>query len=107
MEVTVARVIAWVVAGILAGSLAGMLVKRRREGFGRFANIGIGLVGALIGGSLFEIFSIDIAGLEEIAVSLQDLVAAFLGSLLFLLVVWLTQLRKRRAEEPPERGERR
>ena len=91
MEVTIGNVIGWLVAGVLAGSLVGLLVKRSREGFGHLGNIGIGLVGALIGGSLFQIFNINIGNLGDISVSLQDLVAAFIGSLLFLVIVWLIQ----------------
>jgi uncharacterized membrane protein YeaQ/YmgE (transglycosylase-associated protein family) len=87
MEITIGNVIGWLVAGILAGSLAGMLVKRSREGFGRFGNLVIGLLGGLIGGSLFQIFNISL-GLENISVSLQDLIAAFIGSLIFLTIVW-------------------
>jgi uncharacterized membrane protein YeaQ/YmgE (transglycosylase-associated protein family) len=89
MEVTIGNVIGWLVAGILAGSLVGAMVKRSRQGFGRLTNLGIGLIGALIGGSLFQIFNIDIGNLKSISVSLQDLVAAFLGSLVFLLAIWL------------------
>ena len=99
MEITIGNVIGWLVAGILAGSLTGVLVKRSREGFGRLANIGIGLIGALIGGSLFQIFNINIGSLAEISVSLQDLVAAFLGSLIFLLIVWLI---RRQLQKQPE-----
>jgi uncharacterized membrane protein YeaQ/YmgE (transglycosylase-associated protein family) len=97
MDVTIGNVIGWLVAGILAGSLTGTVVKRSREGFGRFGNIGIGLVGALIGGSLFQIFSVNIGNLAAISVSLQDLVAAFIGSLVFLVVVWL--IRRQLAKE--------
>lgn len=94
MEITIGRIIGWVVAGMLAGSVAGILVKRRREGFGRWSNLGLGLVGGLVGGALFEILGIDIARLQRVSVSLQDLLAAFLGSLLFLLVIWWIQRRR-------------
>ena len=97
MGITIGNVIGWLVAGILAGSLTGTVVKRSREGFGRLGNIGIGLVGALIGGSLFQIFNINIGNLAAISVSLQDLVAAFIGSLVFLVVVWL--IRRQLAKE--------
>ena len=53
-------------------------------------NLGIGLVGALIGGSIFRWFNIDL-GLGDLAISFQDLLAAFLGSLTFLWLVWLIQ----------------
>ncbi len=71
----------------IAGSLAGVAVKRTKEGFGRYMNMGIGLVGALIGGFLFDLLRIDF-GLENIAISLQDIVSAFLGSLLFLAALY-------------------
>lgn len=99
MEITIGNVIGWLVAGILAGSLTGVLVTRSREGFGRWGNLGIGMVGALIGGSLFQIFNIRIGNLADIAVSLQDLVSAFLGSLVFLLALWVI---RRQMNKQPE-----
>lgn len=87
MGVTLAELAVWLIIGLLAGSLTGLVVKRTREGFGRFTNLGIGLVGALIGGFLFDIMRIDL-GLANIAVSLQDVVAAFVGSLVFLAIVF-------------------
>ncbi len=88
-----ARIIVWIIVGALAGSLAGMLVTRTKEGFGRWINLGVGLVGALIGGVIFNILPFDF-GLGEIKVSLKDLIAAFVGSLLFLFFVWVFQRRK-------------
>ena len=89
-------IITWLLVGSLAGSLTGTLVKGSKGGYGRWTNLGIGLVGALIGGALFSLFGIDL-GLSRIAISVQDLVAAFLGSLLFLvgLRVW----KKRKTKE--------
>ncbi len=46
MKITVDDVITWLIVGALAGWLAGMLVKRRKQGFGHLANLGIGLVSA-------------------------------------------------------------
>ena len=90
MHITWEVIVVWLIVGALAGSLAGMVVKRSKEGFGRFANIGIGLVGALVGGLFFKIFNINL-GLRNIVVSFEELVAACLGSLLFLLVLWLVR----------------
>ena len=59
-----------------------MVVVRRKEGFGRFVNLGIGLAGALIGGFLFDVLGIDL-GLADITVSLGDVVAALVGALIF------------------------
>ena len=54
--------------------------------------IGIGLVGAAVGGVLFRLFGI-LPGLETISISLRDVVSAFTGSILFLLGLWLWQKR--------------
>jgi uncharacterized membrane protein YeaQ/YmgE (transglycosylase-associated protein family) len=88
---TIAVVVTWLIVGGLAGSLAGMLVKRRKEGFGNLANLGIGLVGALIGGLLFKLFRIDLGLLSQIRISLQEIVAALIGSLIFLAILWGVQ----------------
>lgn len=90
MQITWPLIVVWLIVGALAGSLAGMVVKRSKEGFGRATNIGIGLVGALVGGFFFKIFNINL-GLRNIVVSVEDLAEAFIGSLIFLLGVWLVR----------------
>jgi uncharacterized membrane protein YeaQ/YmgE (transglycosylase-associated protein family) len=87
MNITLADLLVWMIVGMIAGSLAGAAVKRTKEGFGRYMNMGIGLVGALIGGFLFDLLRIDF-GLENIAISLQDIVSAFVGALLFLAALY-------------------
>ncbi len=95
MAPTIGELIVWLVVGALAGSVTGMLVKRQREGFGRLGNLGVGLSGALIGGLLFKLFRIDL-GLAEVSISLKDLIAALVGSLLLLGVVRLIRRAKER-----------
>ena len=92
MEITLSQIIVWLIIGAIAGSLTGLMVKRTRQGFGHLTNLGLGLVGAVIGGALFRLFGIDL-GLGTISVSLEDIVAAFLGSVVFLLI--LRRIRKR------------
>ena len=87
MDLTISEVIVWLIVGALAGMVIGSLVKRKKEGFGALTNLGIGLVGAVIGGVLFNIFKIDL-GLSQIQVSLQDIISACVGSLIFLLIIW-------------------
>ena len=45
------------------------------------------MVGALIGGLVFRVFHINL-GLGDIKVTFEDLIAAFLGSLLFVVIWW-------------------
>jgi uncharacterized membrane protein YeaQ/YmgE (transglycosylase-associated protein family) len=85
---SVDQVIVWIVVGLIGGELAGRVVTWDREGFGRFRNLGLGLAGALIGGMLFRAFGL-LPALDKIAVSLRDIVAAIVGSLIVLVAVWL------------------
>jgi uncharacterized membrane protein YeaQ/YmgE (transglycosylase-associated protein family) len=88
MSITLADLIVWVRVGVLAGSLAGAVVTGKWAGLGRWTSLGVGLVGALIGGLIFSLFGIW-PGLDAIAISLRDIVAAFVGSLIFLLLLWI------------------
>ena len=74
----------------LGGSLAGLMITRERKGFGILRNLGIGLIGALVGGQLFRMLGI-FPGLDRVAVSVRDVVAALIGSLLVLAVIGLWQ----------------
>ena len=49
MDISIDQLIVWFVIGAIAGSLAGLIVKRTKEGYGRFGNLGVGLVGAVVG----------------------------------------------------------
>ena len=85
---TVAQMIVWIVVGLIGGGLASRLITWDREGFGTFRNLGLGLLGALIGGLLFRWFKL-LPGFDSISISLRDVVAAVAGSLLVLLAIWL------------------
>jgi uncharacterized membrane protein YeaQ/YmgE (transglycosylase-associated protein family) len=82
--------IVWIVVGLLGGSVAGFMIKRERKGFGVVRNLGLGLVGALVGGLLFRVLGL-FPELDSVAISLRDLVAAVVGSLLVLAALWLVQ----------------
>ena len=85
---SVTQMIVWIVVGLIGGGLASRLITWDREGFGTFRNLGLGLVGALIGGWLFRVFNL-LPGLDKISVSLRDILAAVAGSLIILAGIWL------------------
>jgi uncharacterized membrane protein YeaQ/YmgE (transglycosylase-associated protein family) len=85
---TISQFIVWIVVGLLGGSLAGVVVRRERKGLGFVRNVAVGLIGALVGGVLFRVFGLFPA-LDQVTISLRDVVAAFIGSLIVLLVFWL------------------
>ena len=86
MNISIDQIIVWLVVGAIAGTLIGAIVKRSKKGFGATTNLGIGLMGALIGGLLFKLLRLDL-GLGNISISLEDIVAATVGSVLFLLIL--------------------
>ena len=89
MEIKVAEIVNWIVVGLIAGGFVGMLLTGKRAGYGWFKNLGMGLAGGLIGGFLFiKLIKLDF-GMSEIRITLQDLVAAILGTLIVLLAVKL------------------
>ena len=65
------QVVVWMMIGLLRGSLAELIITRERKGFGILRNLGVGLVGALVGGLVFRLFGI-FPGLDKIAISLRD-----------------------------------
>jgi uncharacterized membrane protein YeaQ/YmgE (transglycosylase-associated protein family) len=88
MSISLAQIIVWAIVGLIGGSLVGLVVKRDRKGFGLWTNLGLGLIGALIGGFLFRLLGL-FPGLDQVTISLRDLTAAVVGSALVLAGLWL------------------
>ncbi|HEV2098127.1 MAG TPA: GlsB/YeaQ/YmgE family stress response membrane protein [Stellaceae bacterium] len=88
------QLVVWIIVGLIGGSLTARLTRRERKGFGLLSNLALGLVGALIGGVLFRLLGL-FAGLDKVSISLRDVLAAVVGSLLILAARWLW-LRMRR-----------
>jgi uncharacterized membrane protein YeaQ/YmgE (transglycosylase-associated protein family) len=47
-------IISWIILGLIAGFVGGKIVNREGQGF--WLNIALGIVGALVGGFLFDLF---------------------------------------------------
>ena len=85
MSFSIGEIIVWLVVGALAGTVVGRLVTFTKQGFGFWVNTGVGMLGALVGGFLFRFFHIDL-GLGEIKITFEDLISAFVGSLLWIIL---------------------
>ena len=92
MDISAGQLIIWLIIGGLAGSLAGWITTRSKRGFGRISNLIIGLIGAVIGGFLFDLLEIDL-GLGELTLTAEDLIAAFVGSLILIAVIRMIRSR--------------
>jgi uncharacterized membrane protein YeaQ/YmgE (transglycosylase-associated protein family) len=73
-------IIGWIVLGLIAGFIASKIVNR--EGSGIIVDIVLGIVGALVGGWLFE--KIGVTGVTGF--SLQSLLVAIIGAIVVLVV---------------------
>jgi uncharacterized membrane protein YeaQ/YmgE (transglycosylase-associated protein family) len=96
---SIGQFIVWIIVGGLAGTLAGRVATFKKEGLGRWMNFLVGIVGAFLGGEVFKLLRIDF-GLGDLKVTFEDLIAAFLGSLV-VIFVWriIMKIRARNAEK--------
>lgn len=85
MTISAGMLITWGIIGLLGGTAAGALLSRNRQGYGLWQNLLLGLVGAFIGGLIFNLLNINIA--PGVAVSLNDVIAALCGAVI-VVVVW-------------------
>lgn len=76
-------IIFWLIFGAIAGWLAGKIM--RGGGFGLLGNIVVGVVGAMIGGTLFRMI-----GLPPVS-SVGSLISAVVGACVLLYLVSLAK----------------
>jgi uncharacterized membrane protein YeaQ/YmgE (transglycosylase-associated protein family) len=86
-SITGGQLVAWVILGLLVGSFVGRVIPSRRRGCTMIGNLLIGLIGAVIGGILFD--ALDVGFGREVVISLNDFIAAACGALIFIVVVTL------------------
>lgn len=72
-------ILVWLVVGLIAGWLAGVVMKG--SGFGCIGDIGVGIVGAFIGGFLASIL---LGGDYITGLNLSTIIVAFLGSIILI-----------------------
>ena len=81
-------ILAWLVLGLIAGALA-KLIYPGHQGGGIFATIGLGVLGAIVGGFLGQILhgSAGAAGASAGALTIPSIIFAVLGAML-LIFIW-------------------
>jgi uncharacterized membrane protein YeaQ/YmgE (transglycosylase-associated protein family) len=73
-------VLGWIVFGLITGFIASKIVNRQGEGC--FINIALGLVGALVGGTIFSLLGTPIFW----HFSLRSMIVATLGAVIVLFL---------------------
>ena len=73
-------IISWIILGLIAGFVGSKIVESEGQGF--WLNIAIGIVGALVGGFLFDLLGASgVTGLN-----FYSMIVAILGSIVVLLI---------------------
>lgn len=80
------NILAWIVLGLLAGAIA-KAIYPGPQGGGIFATIGLGILGALVGGYLGGLLLGTGGGATVGALTIPSLIFAVLGALL-LIFIW-------------------
>ncbi len=96
MTALIGKLIIWLIVGAIAGTMAGRLATFSRQGFGYWTNFGLGMLGAVVGGLIFRVLRIDF-GWGELKITFEDLMAAFIGS---LLLVFAWRFFRKRSKKP-------
>ena len=79
--------IVWIILGLVAGYIANQIVYR--EGKGLWLNMGLGIVGAIVGGVIFSV----LGGVGVTGINIYSLIVAVVGS---VVVLWVYNAVSRR-----------
>ena len=83
-------ILSWIILGLIAGFIGSKIVDRQGQGF--WLDIALGIVGALVGGFLFDLFGASgVTGFN-----LYSLLVAIAGSVV-VLVIYNAVMGRRRA----------
>ena len=73
-------IISWIILGLIAGFIGSKIVNRQGQGF--WLDIALGIIGALVGGYLFDLFGASgVTGLN-----IYSMVVAVVGSIVVLVI---------------------
>ena len=73
-------IVSWIILGLIAGFVGSKIVDKRGQGF--WLNMALGIVGALVGGFLFDLFGAGgVTGLN-----IYSTIVAIVGSIVVLLI---------------------
>jgi uncharacterized membrane protein YeaQ/YmgE (transglycosylase-associated protein family) len=73
-------IVSWIILGLIAGFIGSKIVHRQGQGF--WLDIALGIVGALVGGFLFDLFGASgVTGLN-----IYSMIVAVVGSVVVLVI---------------------
>jgi len=84
-------ILSWIILGLIAGFIGSKIVDKQGQGF--WINIALGIVGALVGGFLFNL--LGASGVTGI--NIYSMIVAIIGSIVVLLIYNAVTGRRSRA----------
>jgi uncharacterized membrane protein YeaQ/YmgE (transglycosylase-associated protein family) len=84
-------ILAWIIVGLIAGFLGSKIINKRGEGLLR--DIGLGIIGAIVGGFIFR--ALGFAGVT--GVNIPSIIVAVIGAVVVLVVYHAVMGEKARA----------
>ncbi len=73
-------IISWIILGLIAGFIGSKIVDRKGQGF--WLDIALGIVGAIVGGFLFDLFgATGVTGLN-----IYSMIVAIVGAVVVLVI---------------------
>ena len=73
-------IVSWIILGLIAGFVGSKIVNRQGQGF--WLDIALGIIGAIVGGFLFEFFG----GTGITGLNIWSMIVAIVGS---VVVLWV------------------
>jgi uncharacterized membrane protein YeaQ/YmgE (transglycosylase-associated protein family) len=80
-------ILAWIVLGLIAGALA-KAIYPGRQGGGILGTMLLGIIGAVVGGSLYNLLTTGSLTLTAAGLSLGGIVVAVLGAIVALFIYY-------------------
>jgi uncharacterized membrane protein YeaQ/YmgE (transglycosylase-associated protein family) len=80
------NIILWIIFGALVGWVASLIMDTNKQQ-GALLNIGVGIVGALVGGAVMEL----VGGSEVIGFNFYSFLVALVGAIIFLGILKLVR----------------
>jgi len=85
----IARIIVGALAGAAAASVMGMRGRSKSSMTVWLRNTIIGIIGGLVGGFLLGVLDVDLPEFLDAAITLADLLIAFIGAIIVIFLVGL------------------
>ncbi len=82
--------ILWILMGALVGWLASMVMRTNAQQ-GILLDIVVGIIGAIIGGALFQFLGFSGSNINTSGLSLYSLIVSFIGAVILLGIVNLVR----------------